>query len=67
MIAVALGAAGSVGYVLFDGSQWWLWAQIALLPFVLLVLTTSVNASKPGQQPGEPWYGGMQDGPWGPP
>ena len=32
VIAVALGAAGSLAYVLFDGSQWWLWAQVALLP-----------------------------------
>lgn len=67
VIAVALGAAGSVGYVLFDGSQWWLWAQVALLPFVLLVVISSLKSSKPGQAPREPWYGGMQDGPWGPP
>ena len=67
VIAVALGAAGSVGYVLADGSQWWLWAQVALLPFVLLVVISSVKSSKPGQPPREPWYGGMQDGPWGPP
>jgi peptidoglycan/LPS O-acetylase OafA/YrhL len=66
VIAVALGAAGSVGYVLFDGSQWWLWAQVALLPFVLLV-ATSVKPSKPGQSRREPWYGGMQDRPWRPP
>ena len=67
VIAVALGTAGSVGYVLFDGSQWWLWAQVALLPFVLLVVISSGKSSKPGQAPREQWYGGMQDGPWGPP
>src|ERR1700683_2497873 len=67
VIAVALGAAGSVAYVLFDGSRWWLWAQVALLPFVLLVVVSSATPSKPGQPPREPWYGGMQDGPWGPP
>jgi peptidoglycan/LPS O-acetylase OafA/YrhL len=67
VIAVALGAAGSLAYVLFDGSQWWLWAQVALLPFVLLVLISSVTPPKPGQPPPERWYGGIQDGPWGPP
>jgi peptidoglycan/LPS O-acetylase OafA/YrhL len=67
VIAVALGALGSLAYVLFDGSQWWLWAQVALLPFVLLVGISSVKPPKPGQRPREPWYGGMRDGPWGPP
>lgn len=67
VIAVALGVGGSVGYVLFDGSQWWLWGQVALLPLVLLVLISGVKTSKPGQLPREPWYGGPQDGPWGPP
>jgi peptidoglycan/LPS O-acetylase OafA/YrhL len=67
VLAVALGAGGSVAYVLFDGSQWWLWAQVGLLPFVLLVLVSSTQPSKGDQPPREPWYGGMQDGPWGPP
>jgi len=44
-----------------------LWAQVALLPFVLLVVISSVKSSEPGQPPRKPWYGGMQDGPWGPP
>jgi peptidoglycan/LPS O-acetylase OafA/YrhL len=67
VIAVALGALGSLAYVLFDGSQWWLWAQVALLPFVLLVGISSVKPPKSGRPPPEPWYGGMRDGPWGPP
>jgi peptidoglycan/LPS O-acetylase OafA/YrhL len=66
-IAVALGVGGATAYVLFDGSQWWLWAQVALLPFVLLVLISGVKPPKPGQRPREPWYGGMSDGPWGRP
>ena len=67
MIAVVVGTGGSVAYVLFDGSQWWLWGQVALLPFVLLVLISGVKPPKPGQPPPEPWYGGTRDGPWGPP
>jgi hypothetical protein len=66
-IAVALGAGGSLGYILVDGSRWWLWAQVALLPFVLLVLISGVKPPQPGERPSEPWYGGMQDGPWGGP
>jgi hypothetical protein len=34
---------------------------------VLLVVISSVKPPKPGQSPPEPWYGGMPDGPWGPP
>ena len=67
VIAVGLGAAGVIGYVVFDGSRWWLWAQVALLPFVLLVVFTDVKPAQPGQPPPEPWHGGFQDGPWGPP
>jgi peptidoglycan/LPS O-acetylase OafA/YrhL len=67
VIAIALGAGGATAYVLVGGSRWWLWAQFALLPFVLLVVISSVKPPKPGQSPPEPWYGGMRDGPWGPP
>ena len=67
VIAVALGTLGSVAYIVFDGSQWWLWAQIALLPFVVLVLISGTKTPRPGDPPREPWYGGMRDGPWGPP
>jgi len=67
VIAMVVGTGGSVAYVLFDGSQWWLWGQVALLPFVLLVLISGVKPPKPGQPPPEPWYGGTRDGPWGPP
>jgi peptidoglycan/LPS O-acetylase OafA/YrhL len=67
VIAIALGAGGATAYVLVGGSQWWLWAQVALLPFVLLVVISSVKPPRPGQSSPEPWYGGMQDGPWGPP
>jgi peptidoglycan/LPS O-acetylase OafA/YrhL len=67
LIAVALGAGGSLGYIVFDGSQWWLLAQVALLPFVLLVLISGTKPPKAGQRAPEQWYGGMQDGPWGPP
>ncbi len=66
-IAVLIGAGGSVGYILFDGSQWWLAAQISLLPFVLLVITSGGKGSGEKLAQGERWYGGMQDGPWGPP
>ncbi len=66
-IAVALGGGGAAGYVVFDGSQWWLWAQLALLPFVLLVVTSGATAPDAGPRPPRQWYGGTQDGPWGPP
>ena len=67
VLAVSLAAGGSLGYVVFDGSQWWLWAQVALLPFVLLVLISATKPPKAGERPSEHWYGGVSDGPWGPP
>ncbi|HYM55988.1 MAG TPA: hypothetical protein VES97_11535 [Solirubrobacteraceae bacterium] len=66
VIAIALAIGGSAAYVLVGGSQWWLWTQIAVLPLALLVLTsTRPTASDTRER--APWYGGMQDGPWGPP
>jgi hypothetical protein len=67
VIAIAVGVGGAAGYILVGGSQWWLWAQIALLPLVLLGVFSGASSPNPGQSPPEPWYGGMQDGPWGPP
>ncbi|HXM86943.1 MAG TPA: hypothetical protein VN889_04860 [Solirubrobacteraceae bacterium] len=66
IIALALGAGGSAAYVLVGGSQWWLWTQVSLLSLVLLILTSArPTSSDDGGR--TPWYGGMQDGPWGPP
>jgi hypothetical protein len=66
MIAIALAMGGSAAYLLVGGSQWWLWAQVAVLPLVLLVLTNARPTSS-DYRGRAPWYGGMQDGPWGPP
>jgi peptidoglycan/LPS O-acetylase OafA/YrhL len=66
VIAIALATGGSAAYVLVGGSQWWLWAQVAMLPLVLLVVT-GARPTSPENRGRTPWYGGMQDGPWGPP
>jgi peptidoglycan/LPS O-acetylase OafA/YrhL len=66
VIAIALAIGGSAAYVLVGGSQWWLWAQVAVLPLVLLVVTNARPTSSDNRDR-VPWYGGMQDGPWGPP
>jgi hypothetical protein len=65
-IALALAAGGATAYVLLGGSQWWLWAQIAAVPLVLLIVTSGRPPSGSDQY-GDRWYGGTQDGPWGPP
>jgi peptidoglycan/LPS O-acetylase OafA/YrhL len=67
IIAIALAVGGSAAYVMVGGSQWWLWAQIALLPLVLLVVVINARSTSSGNRDRAPWYGGMQDGPWGPP
>lgn len=66
VIAIALASGGPLAYVVIGGSQWWLWGQLAVLPLVLLVLVSAKPASPDERAPGQ-WYGGMQDGPWGPP
>lgn len=66
IIAIAVAIAGSAAYVMVGGSQWWLWTQIVLLPLVLLVATSSRSTGSPDPDR-VPWYGGMRDGPWGPP
>lgn len=65
VIAIALATGGSA-YVLVGGSQWWLWTQLAVLPLVVLVLTNTRPAASDTRERA-PWYGGMQDWPWGPP
>ena len=66
-IAVFLAAGGMGAYVLTESTQWWLWAQAAALPLVLLVATRTSHSTRSGDPPGVGWYGGTQDGPWGPP
>jgi hypothetical protein len=61
--ATVLGASGCAGYLIFGGAQWWNWGQFALYPLVLLFAHRVVMS---GGGPGR-WYGGDQDGPWGPP
>jgi len=66
LLAIVLWAGGSVAYVSIGGSDWWLWTQVALLPLALLILT-SMRPRDTDAAGKTPWYGGMQDGPWGPP
>jgi hypothetical protein len=65
-LAVALAVVGPVGYVIFGGSQWWAWGQLAGVPLVLLVIGRGVSRQPRGTRP-EGWYGGPMQGPWGPP
>jgi peptidoglycan/LPS O-acetylase OafA/YrhL len=67
VIAIAFALGGNVAYVLVGGSQWWFWGQLACWPLVLLVLTWVRPPRPDDKRPGVQWYGGMQDGPWGPP
>jgi hypothetical protein len=70
ILAIALAAGGMGTYVLTESTQWWVWAQAAALPLVLLIGIRGFKPPKPGEPPRpprEPWYGGMSDGPWGPP
>lgn len=65
VIATTFAIGGSAAYLLIGGSQWWLWGQVSVLPLVLLMLTNALPASSDDRDR-TPWYGGTQDGPWGP-
>ncbi len=63
-LAIALAVGGPTAYVVEGGSQWWYWGKMAVMPLMLLLLTRV----KPGSVTrSERWYGGLSDGPWGPP
>lgn len=58
--AVALALVGPIGYLLWGGAQWFNWGQLAVLPLAMLVWDRFGRST-------DTWYGGMADGPWGPP
>jgi hypothetical protein len=65
-LAIALAIIGAAGYIVFSGSQWWAWSQVAVLPLAALLVGTAIQRN-PDALRQRTWYGGMQDGPWGPP
>ncbi len=64
VLALSIALVGPVGYLLWGGSQWWNWGQLTPLPLLLLVMRDSF---KDEDDDPRPYYGGMADGPWGPP
>jgi hypothetical protein len=65
-ISIALAVTGPLAYLVFGGSQWWYWGQMAVLPLILLAVGRSASRSSRVGPP-KPWYGGHMEGPWGPP
>ena len=57
-----LAVAGPVGYLVWGGAQWWNWGQLMPVPLILLAVRSADDDDEH-----EPWYGGVADGPWGPP
>ncbi|MGO9976237.1 MAG: hypothetical protein ACLP01_26220 [Solirubrobacteraceae bacterium] len=65
-LAITLAVIGPTAYLIYGGSQWWAWSQVAVLPFVFLLIGWAYSRNPAGFRRG-PWYGGIQDRPWGPP
>jgi hypothetical protein len=64
VLAILSAAAGWAGYLFIGGSQWWCWGQFAVVPLATLIIVTVAKGNPGGLGP---WYGGLRDGPWGPP
>jgi hypothetical protein len=60
-LAIGIAAIGPIGYLTFDGSQWWNWGQ--LTPFPLLLLAVS----RPGWESSQDALSDEMAGPFGPP
>jgi hypothetical protein len=64
-LAIPLAALGWIGYLFIGGSQWWSWGQFAVFPLATLIIVTATKRNPNGLR--AQWYGGLRDGPWGPP
>lgn len=63
--ATALALGGAVGYLIWPNDIWWNFGAVAGMPLVLLASTKLMP--DPDDPTRDAWYGGMTDGPWGPP
>ena len=64
--AITIGLAGGLWYLISQSDvAWWL-GGAAVAPLLLLVLLREHQVREENGQP-PPYYGGMGDGPWGPP
>jgi peptidoglycan/LPS O-acetylase OafA/YrhL len=66
VLAVILAPLGSVAYLLVPSAQWWNYGPLTAVPLVALAAWKYERRRTEVGDP-EPWYGGMTDGPWGPP
>ena len=64
-VALLMVPIGPVGYLVGGGSQWWNWGQATAMPLFMLVMSRTIPNRDDAPQ--EPWFGGVADGPWGPP
>jgi len=63
LLAVALAIGGACAYLAWPSADWWYFGLLLLLPLAALI---GLSIARSGAEP-EPWFGGFQDGPWGPP
>jgi len=65
-IAGVIAPLGPIAYLLWPNAQVWNYGALTAIPLVLLACERQERMSKHGEIT-EHWYGGSQDGPWGPP
>jgi peptidoglycan/LPS O-acetylase OafA/YrhL len=65
-LATAIAPLGSVAYLLVPSAQWWNYGPMTAVPLVALA-TWKLETGRTERADSAPWYGGIGDGPWGPP
>ncbi len=66
VLALGVALVGPAGYLVWGGSQWWNWGQLTPVPLVMLVMRDAFKDDDDDEE-APPHYGGLMDGPWGPP
>ncbi len=67
VLALGIALVGPAGYLVWGGSQWWNWGQLTPVPLVMLVMRDAFKDDDDDDEEAPPRYGGLMDGPWGPP
>jgi hypothetical protein len=65
--ACVMAPLGGIAYLLWPNEQWWNYGALTAMPLMLLAIAREMRIQEERGEEPEPWYGGLGDGPWGPP
>jgi hypothetical protein len=65
--ACVMAPLGGIAYLLWPNEQWWNYGALTAMPLMLLAIARETRIREERGEEPEHWYGGLGDGPWGPP